>query len=401
MRIVVHDYSGHAFPVQLSRWLAGRGHDVLHLYSADIESPRGRLALSPDDPATLAIEPVSLGRAVPKYSLVRRYFQERRFARSLSQRIRAFRPQAVISGNAPIDIQKRLRGDFRDIPFVFWVQDIYAIALRHYLGRRLPVAGAMIAAWFARAEFGTMRRSDHVIVITEDFRTILREHGLDDARITTIPNWAPLAELPAHARDNAWAREAGLTGKFVFLYSGTLGLKHDPSCLADLARRLSGDPTAAVVVVSQGLGRRMLEEARARDGLENLHLFDYQPFERVPEVLASADVLLALLEPEASTLSVPSKVLTYLTAGRAILGMIPPENQAAQLIEAAGAGTVLAPGRRSAFVEQALVMRSRPEECSAMGQSARRYAEEVFDMERIGAGFLEVLEASMRARAGR
>ena len=28
MRIVVHDYAGHAFPISLSRALAARGHDV-------------------------------------------------------------------------------------------------------------------------------------------------------------------------------------------------------------------------------------------------------------------------------------------------------------------------------------------------------------------------------------
>jgi colanic acid biosynthesis glycosyl transferase WcaI len=399
MRIVVHDYSGHAFPVQLSRWLASCGHDVLHLYSADIESPRGRLALAQDDPPTLTIEAVSVGRAVPKYSLVQRYLQEQGFAARLSRRIRAFAPEAIISGNAPINIQQRLRKDFRDLPFVFWVQDIYSIALRHYLGRKLPLGARAIAAWFGHVEFGTMRRSDGVIVITEDFRTILCNHGVADARIATIPNWAPLAELPEHPRDNAWAREAGLVGRFIYLYSGTLGLKHDPGCLVDLARSLSDDDGAAVVVISQGLGRRMLEEARAQHGLANLHLLDYQPFERVPEVLASADVLLALLEPEASALSVPSKVLTYLTAGRAILGMIPPENQAAQMVVSAGAGIMVPPGDKKRFVEEAHRMRLQTEECRAMGRAARRYAEATFDMDRIGRGFLEVLHDARQRRS--
>ena len=47
MRIVMHDYSGHAFLAELSRWLADKEHEVLHLYSKDIESPCGRLAIEP------------------------------------------------------------------------------------------------------------------------------------------------------------------------------------------------------------------------------------------------------------------------------------------------------------------------------------------------------------------
>jgi hypothetical protein len=41
MRIAVCDYCGHPFQVQLSRQLARRGHDVLHLHSADFVTPKG------------------------------------------------------------------------------------------------------------------------------------------------------------------------------------------------------------------------------------------------------------------------------------------------------------------------------------------------------------------------
>ena len=38
MRILVHDYAGHPFQVQLSRALAQRGHDVLHAYCASLQT---------------------------------------------------------------------------------------------------------------------------------------------------------------------------------------------------------------------------------------------------------------------------------------------------------------------------------------------------------------------------
>ena len=40
MRIVVHDYAGHPNQVYLSRELARRGHQVLHLYAGSFETPR-------------------------------------------------------------------------------------------------------------------------------------------------------------------------------------------------------------------------------------------------------------------------------------------------------------------------------------------------------------------------
>ncbi len=74
------------------------------------------------------------------------------------------------------------------------------------------------------------------MVISEDFLPLLRRWGVDEARIAVIENWAPLDELPVLPRDNEWAREHGLADRFVFLYSGTLGFKHDPSLLLELAR---------------------------------------------------------------------------------------------------------------------------------------------------------------------
>ena len=51
MRILVHDYAGHPFQVQLSRELARRGHDVLHLYCSSTHTPRGDLARASGRPA--------------------------------------------------------------------------------------------------------------------------------------------------------------------------------------------------------------------------------------------------------------------------------------------------------------------------------------------------------------
>jgi len=76
MRIAIVDYSGHAFPVQLSRSLADRGHQVLHSYFREFQSPHGKLEKAAGDSSDLTIDPVSLGKPFPKYSFFRRRFLE-------------------------------------------------------------------------------------------------------------------------------------------------------------------------------------------------------------------------------------------------------------------------------------------------------------------------------------
>lgn len=393
MRILVHDYCGHPFQIELGRWLAANGHDVLHLYSREIESPRGALSPHLEDPASLTIEGVSLGQITAKYSPLRRLHQEMAYARHAARRLRAFQPHAVLSGNCTAIIQQGLLRAARGsgAAFLYWLQDIYSDGVDRALAHRFGVAGRLAASVHRRLEFRTLAASDGVIAITPDFRTILTEGGVAPERIRVIENWA--ASVSPHASGAAWRREHGLSGRFVLLYAGTLGLKHDPGLLLDLARQYRDDPKVAVVVVSQGLGREFLETARRREGLGNLVLLDFQPVERLPEVHAAADVLLAVLEPYAGALSVPSKVLSYLRAGRPILAAVPPSNLAARTLLEAEAGLVVAPDDFTAAAER-LYRDSALRAKLAEGGAA--YARDRFNIAAKGQAFLEAIEAARR-----
>jgi glycosyltransferase involved in cell wall biosynthesis len=189
------------------------------------------------------------------------------------------------------------------------------------------------------------------------------------------------------ARTNAWSREHGLDSRVVFLYSGTLGMKHRPDLIYQLAESL--DSSCAVVVITEGPGREYLEKMPKR---ENLLLLDFQPYDRVPEVLASADVLLATLEADAGQFAVPSKVLSYLCAGRPLLLAAPGTNLAASIVERSGAGFVVDPDRPEEWIEAARLLAGDARLRASLGASARRYAEHEFEISRIAARFEEVLE---------
>ncbi|HEX2115677.1 MAG TPA: glycosyltransferase, partial [Alphaproteobacteria bacterium] len=237
MRILVHDYPGQPFQPQLSRQLAKRGYEVLHVFFADFQAPRGALTRRPDDPPGFAIRGISLGRPFEKYNFFKRVFQEIAYGRKLAEVIGEFRPDVALAGNAPLDIQAISTKYCRRhrIPLVYWHQDIYSVAIDKILRRKFPLFGAAIGARYIALEKWLLRSSDHVVTITEDFLPILTEWGTPRERITVIENWAAREDLAARPRDNPWAREHDLADKFVFLYSGTLGLKHNPDLLLQLA----------------------------------------------------------------------------------------------------------------------------------------------------------------------
>jgi glycosyltransferase involved in cell wall biosynthesis len=399
VRVLVHDYSGHPFQVQLSRALAARGLEVLHLHCPSYRTGKGALTRRAGDPATFSVEPVPMAATWDRYSWGRRVRQELTYGADFTRRAAAFRPDVVLSSNDPLFAKTRAAAWCRRsrTPWVFWLQDVYSIAMANQAERAMGPIGRPAGRVFQGLERRLLKQAAAVVAITEDFLPVLHAWGVDLATCEVIENWAPLEELPlVDPRDRSWRRQHHLPDGPLVLYSGTLGLKHDPGMLVELARGMQGDSSAAVVVVSEGPVADRLAADAADAGLSNLHVLPYEPFDRLPAMLAAADVLVALLEPSAGVFSVPSKVLTYFCAGRAIVGAIPASNLAAKTIVRAGAGEIVAPHDRKGFVEAVLRLLEAPETRRTMGASARAYAERTFDLDAITDRFLRVLQQASR-----
>jgi glycosyltransferase involved in cell wall biosynthesis len=390
-RVVVHDYSGHPGQAQLSRALAGRGYEVTHQHCPSYATGKGSLERTPDDPPTLKFEACAMGGTFNKYSFATRLRQEFSYGSTASRAILANRPDVVVLSNVPLIAHARIarRLARRGVPTIFWQQDVYSEAIGATARKRLPsVLGRSIGAIAEAIERRIARRSSGVVAISPTFLEKLDAWGVADKTVV-VPNWAPIKELPVRATKNAWRERMGLSERPVVLYSGTLGLKHDPSILALLADQLKDShPEAVVVVISEGSGRQWLEEWKAQQQVDNLMLLDFQSYDDLPEVLASADILVAILEPDASRFSVPSKVLTYLCAQRAILSVINPDNAVAEVLISNRAGVVVDPKDREAISAQAAALLDDHELRRVLGKSARNYAEREFCPERAADRFI-------------
>ena len=395
LRITIHDFVGHAFQTQLSVELARRGHAVQHISFAGFRSPNEHPSASAGDPETFFLDPVMLHGEYPKYQFLRRYWMDRRYLQACLARISAFQPQVVLSANASPAIQAGiLRACHRNsITFINWVQDCYGIAAEKIFARRLGPAGRWLGRYIRRQEDEVVYSSDRVVLISPDFFDAFPH--LHPGKATVIENWAPLGDLPARPRINPWSLQQGLTGKRILLYSGTLGLKHNPELLVQLAADLVGWADVAVVVVSEGLGRAYLERRRRELRLSNLLLFDFQPLAALRDVTASAEVLLAMVGKDAGAYSVPSKILTYLCAGRAMLLAVPRSNLAARIVTRSGAGLVVDPDDREGFVRSARELLLDPEGALKLADSGRAYAVSMFDIAKIADRFEAVLFESL------
>jgi glycosyltransferase involved in cell wall biosynthesis len=388
MRIIVHDYGGYPFSVQLARALADRDHEVLYLYSRGFVTPKGPMEPRDTDSPTFSIHALGIRENATRTATPRRLLQEREYGARLAQRIAEFEPDVVISANCPLDSQAVALRAAKEMgaAFVFWMQDVYSQAVRRLLEKRMAIIGRVAGARFARLERRLVLTADAVVPISAAFLPILDDWGVAASRICVIPNWAPLDAAGPADKTNQWSREHGLDEVFVLAYTGTLGRKHNPGLLATLAREL---PTTRVVVVSEGVGADLL--LRQADQPPNLELMPLQPAYQLAQVLGTADVLVALLEEDAGEFSVPSKVLTYLAAGRPILAAIPRTNLAAHTIADARAGIVVEPDNTAGLVAAARDLMQDSDARSRLGKNAREYAMRTFAISSIADQFESIL----------
>ena len=385
MKLILHEMATYTHRQELAKALAFRGHEVSYLYCPSAPTPsRTSLCFTPDDNVILV--PVELDAEFAKWQLVKRFLQERVYGARVSSEIASRRPDLVISGNSPIAIQAAIQKTCRasGTPFLFWLEDVYSIGIKSVLSK-MPVIGASIAAGYALLERRVARQSSGIVAISEDFRDLSIEWGVDPARIAVVENWAVIPPDPLPPKDNDWAAQHGLVNKRVLLYSGTLGFKHNPQLFLELAAEFRREDDVRIVVVSEGYGAEWLS-LRSRE-FPQLVLLPYQSAENYRNALAAADVLVAILDPTAAKYSVPSKILSYMTAGRPILAAIPADNLAARTIKASCGGLIVEPENSAELRRLARSLVENDDFRKRLGAAGLAYARANFDIDAIAVRF--------------
>lgn len=397
MRILVHDYAGHPAPVDLSRELASRGHTVWHAYFTGDMGPKGVMTLMPSDPECMEFLPVSIGRNYSKSNFISRRNNDVRYGNALASQILTLKPEVVISGNTPLDAQGRILAATHEVGGVFvnWIQDFYSIAIQRLISRRWLGMGTLVASYYRWLDKQQLQSSDAAVLISEDFRKYLTGFEGRHEQVYVIPNWGAIEGIPVRPKANPWAATHGLDASFVFLYSGTLGLKHNPKSLLDLADAFASMPDVKIVVSASGVGRDTLDALLAETPRSNILLLPLQDFSDFPDMLGTSDVLVAILEADAGEFSVPSKVLSYLCAGRPIVLAAPAQNLASRMVASIPAGEVVASSIGSDLQTACKHLYSNSALRESYSVNAREYAEMNFSIINVADSFESVFNQAL------
>jgi len=377
-RVVLNDFAGHAFTLDLAEALREAGFDIKYAYCSSNLTPHADFAQS-----EVEVRPISSGTSFEKHGIAKRLLSEIRYGVGSARHVIRSRPDTVVANQVPLGslaiiwIGARLSRAH----YVIWLQDLTSGLVAGIAGDR-----SVIARLTSRVERFLLRRADRLIAISDALADEAVLFGVRPDRVVVLPNWPALRLLPLTPKDNSWSERHELADKQVLLYSGTLAKKHSPGHLVALAEHR---PDVEVVVITEGDGVTSIEELTAQRPLPNLRVLPYQPFHELHNVLATADVLIVLLNRSAARYSVPSKVMSYLCAGRPILGAIPHDNDAARIIaERAQAGVIVDPDDLDGFLKAADDLLADDDCRARLGTFAREFAEQEFGREAIVERFL-------------
>ncbi len=258
----------------------------------------------------------------------------------------------------------------RRTPAVFTVYDVYpdvGIALGVFRSR------AVISA-VASLERFCLKHSASVRIISGSFVPALLRLGVPGSKLVLIDDYVDTELIKPLPRENAFAAENGLVGRFVVLYAGNIGLSQGLENVLLAAERLRSHPDVLFVFVGDGTGRAALIAEAEKKKLDNVRFLPFQPRARLPEVLASADVGLVILKKGIGIQSLPNKILSILASGRPLLASVDEDSAAADLLKSSEAGLWVPPEDDARLAETVLALRNAPKRRDEMGGNGRRHA---------------------------
>jgi colanic acid biosynthesis glycosyl transferase WcaI len=147
-----------------------------------------------------------------------------------------------------------------------------------------------------RLEIQSLKKANHIVSITDDFSPFLKRWRITPNKVSVIPNWGPIEQIPVLPRNNSFSKRHGLNGKFVLLYAGTLGRKQNVRLIANIAANLSGHNDIRFVVATDHRGHQLLDRALVRALCPNLLQLPLQTSDQYPYLLASSDAALVKRE---------------------------------------------------------------------------------------------------------
>lgn len=370
------DEPGHTRHFELAQFLKERGHELV-IVASDLNYQTGQRTVEPSGLYTEQnLDGVRVLRTHITSGLHRNYVA--RIQSFLSFMFRSIRVSMrvkdvdLVMGTTP-PIFQALSAWFIawriHKPFLLEVRDLwpeFAVSMGVIKDRFIIEFARMLERFL-------YRHADQILVNSPAYKDYLLQKGTPLKKITYIPYGADLDMFHPAVDGKRIRKQLGLEKKFIVLYAGALGEANDIYTVLRAADRLKENKDIVFVFFGDGKERPHLQAESKRLGLKNVVFAGTRPKKEMPEVLAAADVCLAILKdiPMFRT-TYPNKVFDSMASGKATILVI--DGVIREVVETSGSGVFVNPADDEGLAKNVLALRNNPAGLKRMGMAARKYA---------------------------
>jgi colanic acid biosynthesis glycosyl transferase WcaI len=393
MRILIYSYNYHPEPIgiaplmtELAEGLVKRGHEV-RVVTAMPNYPerqiykeyRGKWYVNEYKNG------VKIQRSYvwirPEPNLIDRLLLDASFViTSFLPALIGFSPDVILSTapSLPVCIPTTVLALLHGCPVVLNLQDILPDAAVH-VGL---LKNKFVIRLFSALEKFAYCTATKISVIADGFVDNLLAKGVNPDKIVQIPNWVDVNFIRHEAKENnAFRATHNLDGKFVVSYSGNIALTQGLETVIKAAALLRDTPDIIFMIVGEASSLHRLQQECQEYGADNVLLLPFQPREKLPVMLAAADVGLVIQKKNVISFNMPSKIQVLLASGRAIVASVPDNGTAARAIKQSGGGVVVPPEDAQALADSILELYKQPEKVKTLGYNSRKFAVEQYSFE--------------------
>lgn len=261
---------------------------------------------------------------------------------------------------------------FRNIPFVYCLQDIFPDSLA---GTSLAKKGGILWKIGRVIENFTYKHADKIIVISEDFKKNIMAKGVPEDKIVVVYNWVDqnaVVDVPRE-KNKLFDKYHLDRSKFYIEYSGNIGLTQNMDMLLEVMKELKiTHPNIGLVLVGEGAYKAQVEEIVKRDNLTNVTMIPFQPYEDISYVFSLGNAGLVISKPGVGANSVPSKTWSIMSASRPVLANF-DENELKDILAGNECGIFTKAGDKEAFKESVIKLYENSDLCKKYGTNGRQF----------------------------
>lgn len=272
---------------------------------------------------------------------------------------------------------------------ILWVQDLWPESV---------VAAGKMHSGFIYKRLSKMVQNiyykvDRICIQSEAFATSIIQRNVDSKKISYIPNWAEDLFTERKQVDKTKYKSLIPEG-FIVMFAGNIGEAQDFDSIINAAIKTKDNPQIKWVIIGDGRKKKEIEkQIQEKELTETLYLLGRYPVEEMPHLFIHADVMLVSLKDEKIfSLTIPSKIQSYMAFGKPIVSMI--NGIGNQIIEEADCGYIASAGNHNQLANNVLTAYNvDKKELEDKGRNGMLYYERNFSKSQILTHLLSILQS--------